>query len=75
MDERGGRGEREEGGVGGRRGRREGRATALTDQIKRKNVTALREGSYSSQNDKSESEIPAGSQRGGGRPRGHSVMS
>lgn len=53
----------------GRRGRREGRATALTDQIKQKNVAALW------QNDKSGSEIPAGSQRGRGRPRGHLVMS
>lgn len=75
MDERGGRGKREEGEAGGRRGRWEGRATALTGQIKRKNVTALGEGSHGSQNDKSESEIPAGSPRGGGRPRGHSVMS
>jgi hypothetical protein len=54
---------------GGKAGRREGRATTLTDQIKQKNVAALW------QNDKSGSEIPAGSQRGGGRPRGHLVMS
>lgn len=36
-----GRGRREEGGAGGRRGRREGSATALTNQIKQKNVAAL----------------------------------
>lgn len=65
---------KEEGGWRGRRGRREARATALTDQIKQKNVTALREGLQSPQNDKSGSANPAGSQRGGGHPRGHLVM-
>lgn len=65
---------KEEGGRRRRGERRGGRAASTDRPDEAEEYDSSQGGLASSWNDKSGSEIPAGSQRGGGRPRGHLVI-